>query len=82
MFKLQRLGDHQAKYFIYQCKIDYVRIEWYCTLNLINEVTKEIKEKFFVEFDSNVGPIMFFASYDNLKIIWYYQLFRMCVIRW
>jgi hypothetical protein len=33
--------------------IDYARIEWSGTLNLINEAPKEADEKFsFVEFDS------------------------------
>jgi hypothetical protein len=32
--------------------IDYLKIEWSCTLNLINKATKETKEEFLVEFDS------------------------------
>ncbi len=52
VFKLQELGDHQIKYLIWQGMIDYLKIEWSCTLNLINKATKETKEELLVEFDS------------------------------
>jgi hypothetical protein len=29
-----------------------LKIEWSCTLNLINKATKETEEEFLVEFDS------------------------------
>jgi hypothetical protein len=55
IFKLQRLGDHKVMYLMLQGIIDYARIEWSRTLNLINKITKEANEEFFflcVEFDS------------------------------
>jgi hypothetical protein len=64
IFKLQGLGDHKIMYLKLQGMIDYTRIEWSCTLNLINKITKEAKEEFFFFFRlsliPNGGPISLF----------------------
>ncbi len=55
IFKLQGLGDHKVMYLTLQGMIDYARIEQSRTLDLINKITKEAKEEFFVflfEFNS------------------------------
>ncbi len=55
IFKLQELGDHKVMYLTLQGMIDYARIEQSRTLDLINKITKEAKEEFFVflfEFNS------------------------------
>jgi hypothetical protein len=56
IFKLQGLGDHKVMYLMLQGRINYARIERSRTLNLINKITKEAKEEFFlffwVKFDS------------------------------
>ncbi len=39
IFKLRRPRDHQVRYWVWQGMIDYARIEWRHTLNLISHVT-------------------------------------------
>jgi hypothetical protein len=76
IFKLQGLGDHKVMYLTLQGMIDYARIEWSRTLDLINEITKEAKEEFFFFFGlssipSGGGPFRFF-SHNGFKIRWCY----------
>lgn len=63
IFKLQRLGDHKVMYLMLQGIIDYARIEWSRTLNLINKITKEANEEFFfcvLSLIPSGGPISLF----------------------
>jgi hypothetical protein len=48
----------------------------------LTRLLKRLRRSLLLSLIPNVGPHFAFFILCNLKIIWYYQLLRMCVIRW